>query len=142
MRPLTIGACACVLLSACSSNIGASDPVATKAAENQYSVCLSDAAARLDDGRSEAAAVGNAVAGACYPQFHQVQIADGDDEREQWLSEHSPPTAVNMHKQDLTQQTVLATRAVLVHRQRNYEAQENASPVDGGGSSAAAADAQ
>lgn len=140
MRPLTIGVCACVLLSACSTNIGASDPVATKAAENQYSTCLSSAAARLDDGRSEAAAIGNAVAGACYPQFHQVQIADGDDEREQWLSEHSPPTAVGMHKQDLTQQTILATRAVLVHRQQNYEAQENATPLlDGGVSNAAEA---
>jgi len=138
VRTLTIGICACVLLSACSTNIGASDPVATKAAENQYSVCLSNAAARLDDGRSEAAAIGNAVAGACYPQFRQIQAADGDEEREQWLGEHAPQNAASMHNQDLTQQTILATRAVLVHRQQNYEAQESTSSAEGGGGASAA----
>ena len=88
-------------------------------AQDNYSLCLSDAAARLDDGRSEAAAIGNAVAGACYPKFRELQVADGDDVREEYSRVHAPPDAVSMYQQDLAQQTRLATQAVLAHRQQN-----------------------
>jgi hypothetical protein len=121
VRKLTFGVSACFLLASCASDVGATDPVATKAAENVYSVCLSETAARLDDGRSEAAAIGNAVAGACYPQFLQVQVADGDEAREEWLRVHAPPNAVSMYQQDLAQQTRLATQAVLRHRQQIFD---------------------
>jgi hypothetical protein len=112
-----------VFLASCGSNVSEiaslGDPDATKVAESQYSVCLAESAARLDDGRSEAAAIGNAVAGACYPQFVRMQIADGDEAREAWLTEHSEEGAVLMHQQDLVQQTHLATQAVLAYRRRS-----------------------
>jgi hypothetical protein len=130
VRKLTFGVCACFLLASCATDVGTTDPVATKTAENQYSVCLADAAARLDDGRSEAAAIGNSVAGTCYPQFLQVQAADGDAAREEYLRVHAPPNAVSMYQQDLAEQTRLATQAVLVHRQRIYDREGN----DNGGS--------
>jgi hypothetical protein len=94
------------------------DLAATKAAEDGYSFCLSDAVARLDDGRSEAAAVAASVASTCYPQYLQVQIADGDAAREQWLRAHASPGIIIMEKQDRAQQTWLATQAVLGHRQQ------------------------
>ena len=115
----TIVACACVFLASCGTDIKAPDLQATKAAENQYSLCLTESAARLDDGRSEAAAIGSAVAGACYPQFLRLQIADGDEARETWLREHSQESVVLMYQQDLVQQTHLATQAVLAYRGRS-----------------------
>jgi hypothetical protein len=107
------------LLASCASDPNKDpDPVATKAAENQYSQCLADSAARLDDGRSEAAAIGDAVAGACYPEFHRIQVADGDEAREEFLRSHAPQNAASMYQQDLAQQTRLATQAVLAYRSR------------------------
>ena len=118
MRKLTFGVCACLLLGSCASNPGEVDQYAVRAAQDNYSLCLSDAAARLDDGRSEAAAIGNAVAGACYPKYLEVQRVDGDDVREEYLRVHAPSNAVSMYQQDLAQQTRLATQAVLAHRQQ------------------------
>jgi hypothetical protein len=94
------------------------NPEATKAAEHQYSMCLTESAARLDDGRSEAAAIGDAVAGACYPEFHQIQVADGDEAREEFQRANAPQSAMSMYQQDLAQQTRLATQAVLANRGR------------------------
>ena len=118
MYRVTAFAITCVVLGACSTTPRAPDVEATNVAENQYSVCLTESAARLDDGHSEAAWIGNAVAGACYPQFFQIQIADGDEEREEWLRAHALANAVSMYQQDLAQQTRLATQAVLAHRHR------------------------
>ena len=124
-KPILI-ACACVLLTSCAGNPYEGDPDATKAAEDQYSICLAETAVRLDDGRSEAAAIGNSVAAACYPQFVQIQIADGDAAREEFQSAHSPGGADLMHKQDVAQQNWLATQAVTTHRHSTAELAANA----------------
>jgi hypothetical protein len=92
------------------------DPEATKVAQDQYALCLTESAARLDDGRSEVAMIGNAVVGACHPQFVKIQLADGDWTREEFQRENSPESAVLMHKQDEVQQALLAKQAILAHR--------------------------
>ena len=120
MIRLIVGVCACALLASCGSDSNEPDTRATKLAEHRYRLCLTEAAARLDDGRSEAAAIGASVAGACYPQFLQEQIADGDDAREQALRAQSSPDAVTMYQQDFAQQNRLATQAVLAHRRQGY----------------------
>jgi hypothetical protein len=121
MIRVTIVACACAWLAACSTasyqtTSFEGDPAATEIAQNQYSLCLTESAARLDDGRSELAAIGNSVASACYPQFVQIQQADGDATREEFQREYSPASAALMHKQDEVQQAYLAEQAVLAHR--------------------------
>ena len=130
MIRVTIVACACVLLGACSTVSYEGDPEATRVAQNQYSLCLTDSAARLDDGHSEVTEIGNAVAGACYPRFVQIQNADGDAAREALQRVYSPASAELMRKQDQTEQAGLAKQAVLAHRQRAAEVAANAaSPV-------------
>lgn len=121
MIRLTIVACAFVLLGACSTVPYEADRETTRVAEDRYSLCLTHSAARLDDGQSEAATIGKAVAGACYPQFTQIQIADGDAAREEFQRTNSPAIAALMHKQDEVQQALMAKQAVLVHRQRAAE---------------------
>jgi len=121
MIRVTFVACACILLAACSTASYQTaayqgDPEATKVAQNQYSLCLTASAARLDDGHSDVAAIGNAIAGACYPQFVQVQVADGDAAREEFQRVNSPTSASIMHKQDEVQQAFMAKQAILAHR--------------------------
>src|SRR5689334_8905024 len=121
MSRLTFGICACVLLASCASDPGMTyrpDIAATKAAEDGYSICLANAAARLDNGHSDTAKVAASVASACYPQYLQVQIADGDAAREDWLRTHASPGIILMEKQDRAQQTWQATQVVLSHRQQ------------------------
>src|SRR5215471_2375887 len=116
--------CACVLLAGCSAlpyDPYGGDPDATKVAKNQYSLCLTESAARLDDGRSEVVAIEKAVVDACYSRFVEIQIADGDAAREEFMRAHSPPSAEIMHKQDVVEQDWLATQAIKTHRHNAAE---------------------
>ena len=120
--------CMSLLLAACSAvpyEAYEGDPDATKTAETQYSSCLTQSAARLDDGRAELTAIGNVIATSCHPQYVQIQLADGDAAREEFDRDHAPGAAAMMSLQDTAEQARQAKEAVLTHRRAVAELASN-----------------